>query len=216
MFLSTNRGLLNITRNKSRVCISFSLQSSLSSHIVLPTLAQPYSLGMEEVQSSQKPREERPYQEIIPELDVSKPLRIVRDTQASSESRDAGSLQTSSSLLSSISNILCGVVGQLNRIQSRDSTAQEEGLDGLKQRHEKTVGPDQLLSHLVPVNDGPVLFPKSSTDKIPKGSFRTLQSDNHDKEGSFKLPERHFIRYLEPSEEELLERREYDMDELGK
>ncbi|KAG0253050.1 nuA3 HAT complex component nto1 [Mortierella polycephala] len=57
-----------------------------------------------------------------------------------------------------------------------------------------------------------VLEPKTPMSSLPKSSFRLIPHDDDDLE-EYHLPVGHNLRYIEPTETELAERVEYDMDE---
>ena len=61
---------------------------------------------------------------------------------------------------------------------------------------------------------GPVLFLKNGPEKLPKGESHPVDF-NPEPPGEFKRPAGHFMRYIEPNEDELSARVEYDMDEQG-
>ncbi|KAF9573921.1 nuA3 HAT complex component nto1 [Mortierella alpina] len=54
--------------------------------------------------------------------------------------------------------------------------------------------------------------PKAPTSALPKSSFRRIPQDDDDL-AEYHLPVGHNVRYIEPTETELAERVEYDMDE---
>ncbi|KAF9964693.1 nuA3 HAT complex component nto1 [Mortierella alpina] len=56
------------------------------------------------------------------------------------------------------------------------------------------------------------LEPKAPMSALPKSSFRRIPQDDDDL-AEFHLPVGHNVRYIEPTETELAERVEYDMDE---
>ncbi|KAF9909855.1 nuA3 HAT complex component nto1 [Linnemannia zychae] len=64
----------------------------------------------------------------------------------------------------------------------------------------------------LPPSSATVLEPKTPMAMLPKSTFRLIPREEDDLE-EYHLPTTHNVRYIEPTETELAERVEYDMDE---
>ncbi|KAI8141930.1 hypothetical protein BJV82DRAFT_616493 [Fennellomyces sp. T-0311] len=116
-----------------------------------------------------------------------------------------------------------------------DSTPEERNADPLVDHHKEGDLYQALSTRPQPHLPISVLTMGVNLDALPKPSFRLVKEDdvreeegNQDSEGQdtedlaegvsvqhhrFQRPENHYIRYIEPSEADLMETVEYDMDE---
>jgi hypothetical protein len=170
--------------------------------LVVKVTPQPLTMRMT---IPEKPREERSYLDFIPDLKSSKPIEIrwFPEIQSEDEAVLPQIKEGADSILSSLSWMVGGMFKKINQLR-QDSSLKSQSVS----QKIEVVNSNPIQ----PILSGPVLFLKSSSEKIPKGSFEKLCGLALP---DFMLPNRHFLRYSDPFEEELYNRVEYDMDEQG-
>lgn len=174
-----------------------------------------------------RPREERPYSEFVPDLRPNQQMKIRWQPEIESDddlllfaSVNNNHMKSSSPgiILSSLSRIVNGVVNKINRLrQSSDSELEADSAQNTPNPGSRDDGGEgfECLKEVKKIIAGPVLFPKYPAAKIPMASFEKISDTDIAVDTKHELPSRHYIRYVEPFEEELRDRVEYDMDEQG-
>ncbi|KAF9583746.1 nuA3 HAT complex component nto1, partial [Lunasporangiospora selenospora] len=98
----------------------------------------------------------------------------------------------------------------------RDGASNQPAKDSIRKPTVTTDTADKQQQQQQRAIAGPLphssLEPKTPTSQLPKSSFRYIPQDDDDLE-EYSLPAGHNVRYIEPTETELAERVEYDMDE---
>lgn len=153
-----------------------------------------------------KPREERPFKEFFPDLNIEAPLAILSDNIENSRSKSPSEFEISRSKSPSFFGQLSDMVTDVVRKSlGRDSDS------------ESTY--DHRISSKV-ISDGPfcgpVLHLKNDSSNLPKVSCEKISKDSqivYKNSLNMKSIPGRYLRYSEPVEDELFDRVEYDMDE---
>ncbi|KAF9423049.1 nuA3 HAT complex component nto1 [Podila epigama] len=100
---------------------------------------------------------------------------------------------------------------------NKTNTDSRKPLEGKSTARDKQTPSEHLtISTTKPPEKGAqrsLLEPKTPMSLLPKSSFRLIPRDDDDELEEYHLPVGHNVRYIEPTETELAERVEYDMDE---
>eukprot|EP00842_Homolaphlyctis_polyrhiza_P005489 jgi/Hompol1/5941/HPOL_004751-RA len=163
-----------------------------------PTTLNKLVLGKSKIlgKASDLPSEERPFRDFFPDLDIVASLPIVKfDYGAEATAADATTDSTSHASMTSDKN---------------GSAVKRHALQLVVKPLDDPDDQDPATGVSAPFLDTLPALSKEAFKTVPKPSFRMLQ--NADSQ-NVVAPLEPFARYIDPSEDELAERIEYDMDE---